>query len=261
MAELLRVFVVGCPRSGTTLVQSLLCAHPRLTGFTESHVFDKAYNWRGKLDEAEHQRRVETFLKENELDLVMPEDSLPGANFIALLDAVARQRGAAGWVEKTPDHVFRIPLIESLAPDCRFIHVLRRAEGVLPSLHKASHSAGWEDVKPWWECAAHWYAALRQSNRFAGRPRHAVISYEQLTADPRKVMQGLIEFLGLPWDDAVLTDYTQQADKLISAGEHWKANAAGAIENKNVTPASALPWSGRVAAMLARRLSKLRPYW
>ncbi|MCC6680708.1 MAG: sulfotransferase [Phycisphaeraceae bacterium] len=257
MADVLRIFVVGCPRSGTTLVQSLLCAHPQLTGFTESHVFDKAYNRRGKLDEVELQRRVEVFLAENNIS----GDLYEGLNFIALLDAVAQQRGATGWVEKTPDHVFRIPLIDSLTPDCRFIHVLRQAQGVLPSLHKASHTAGWANVKPWWECAAHWYAALRQSNRFAGQPRHAIVSYEQLTADPRKVMQGLIAFLGLPWDEAVLTNYAQQADKLISAGEHWKASASGAIENKNITPASALPWSGRVAAMLARRLKRLRPYW
>ena len=38
-----RVFVVGVPRSGTTLVQSLLAAHSTMTSFTESHFFDRHF--------------------------------------------------------------------------------------------------------------------------------------------------------------------------------------------------------------------------
>ena len=34
-----RIFIVGCPRSGTTLLQSLLAAHPQIHSFPETHFF------------------------------------------------------------------------------------------------------------------------------------------------------------------------------------------------------------------------------
>jgi hypothetical protein len=265
MASMLHIFVVGCPRSGTTLVQSLLSAHPRLTGFTESHVFDKAYDWRGDVNERELQARITHFLQENNIPESLYEATrfdreLTAERFIALLDEAACRRGAGGWVEKTPDHVFRIPLIERLAPDAKFIHVVRRAEGVLPSLHKASHTEGWADVKPWWECAAHWLWALRITNRYVGRAGHCVVGYEQLVANPHEQMQRVLALLGLAWDEAVVREYGRAAAGLIGAGEQWKVNATGPIENKNTLREIDLPWTGRVAVKAARRLRRVRPY-
>jgi len=255
MSDTHRIFVVGCPRSGTTLVQAMLSAHPALTGFTESHVFDKAYNRHGRADEAVLRTRIAAFCTENDINL--PYEA---TRFIALLDAVAQQRGVAGWVEKTPDHVFRIPLIARHAPGAKFIHVVRRAEGVLPSLHKASQTAGWDDAKPWWECAAHWLWALRVSDRYIGQPNHAAVGYEQLLADPRREMARLLAFLGLPWDERVVTDYAEQAAHLVSAGEEWKANVTGTIEAKRAANATDLPWIGRRAAAWSARYRRLQPY-
>lgn len=254
MADVLRIFVVGCPRSGTTLTQAMLAAHPVLTGFTESHVFDKAYDYSGRANEAELRRRVTAFCEENKIRFH------ESGGFITLLDAAAKDRGARGWVEKTPDHVFRIPVIQQQAHGAKFIHVVRRAEGVLPSLRKASQTGGWDDAKPWWECAVHWLWALRISERYVDQPNHAIVGYEQLVADPRKQMARLLEFLGLPWDDAVVNDYAEQAAHLVSPGEEWKANVTGSIEAKSERSVKDLPWIGRRAAAWSKRYRGLQPY-
>jgi hypothetical protein len=273
--DILRIFVVGCPRSGTTLVQSLLAAHPHLTGFTESHFFDKAfkpmwpprYRLRGDI-----QPWVRQFLAENELDphwldgLGRPQTQRTfatdvAANLISLLDRAARHRNAQGWVEKTPDHVFRIPLLQHVAPKARFVHVIRRAEGVLPSLRKASETAGWANRKSWTECAIHWLWALHLSNRYATRHEHYLLSYEQLVADPQRQMHALLQWLGLPWHNNLLDDYTAQAQRLVAAGETWKASTFGQIENKNVTPLDQLPLSARCLANCAWRLKHVRHLW
>src|SRR5687768_3975926 len=54
--EIGRIFVVGCPRSGTTLVQSLLAAHSKIVTFTESHLFDKGFRSLGGLLFVRHQQ-------------------------------------------------------------------------------------------------------------------------------------------------------------------------------------------------------------
>ena len=148
-ADVGRIFVVGCPRSGTTLVQSLLAAHSQVVAFTESHLFDKGFLSLGASSFVRHRQLQEyaaKFVRENEhlpeharsRLLACDEMRVPGdvgRRIVTVLDEVARARGASHWVEKTPDHVFRISLIRSVAPHARFIHVIRQAEGVLPSLY------------------------------------------------------------------------------------------------------------------------------
>ena len=64
-----RIFVVGVPRSGTTLVQSLLAAHSQVTSFTESHFFSRYFRALPRLSSAILTRdpapRVRDFLLEN----------------------------------------------------------------------------------------------------------------------------------------------------------------------------------------------------
>ncbi|HEY9694672.1 MAG TPA: sulfotransferase [Oculatellaceae cyanobacterium] len=66
-----RLFLVGCPRSGTTLLQSLLVAHPEILSFPESHFFRSLLEyrtpWRIKLKIASSKTkpRLKQFLKES----------------------------------------------------------------------------------------------------------------------------------------------------------------------------------------------------
>ncbi|MEM7586478.1 MAG: sulfotransferase, partial [Acidobacteriota bacterium] len=117
-----RIFVVGVPRSGTTLLQSLLAAHSQLTSFTESHFFSRYFRAVPGLSTAILTRdptpRLIEFLRENPADdseqpaprlatgrLLPLASRRVGRQLLAVLDQLALSRGFAGWIEKTPRHL------------------------------------------------------------------------------------------------------------------------------------------------------------
>jgi hypothetical protein len=234
--EVGRIFVVGCPRSGTTLVQSLLAAHSKIVTFTESHLFDKGFRSLGGLlfvRPQQLQGYAAKFVQENH-HLSQDAQSWLLANertrnvdevarrIVASLDETARACGARYWVEKTPDHVFRISLIQSVAPNAKFIHVIRRADDVLPSLYSASRQWGRHN-KTWLSCALHWTVAMWCSAIYGRGPAHFVVAYENILEHRQEIARAMIEWLGIDWEENILNDHPQAAHKCIAAGETWKA--------------------------------------
>ena len=127
-----RVFIVGCPRSGTTLLQGLLAAHRDIYSFTESHFLDFGVK-RAKQSHFYYVSRkagelVEKFLQENKVPAELTHELLrklpkapliPGTRlaewvtaFVDIWDALAGTAGAQIWLEKTPDHLNRLALVD-----------------------------------------------------------------------------------------------------------------------------------------------------
>ncbi len=249
-----RIFIVGVPRSGTTLVQSLLAAHHEVTSFTESHFFSRHFKLLPQLSTAILTRnpaaRLQSFLLENEdgttgcltaesvLGDLGPRWLLPlrtrsvGRRFLRALDDLALRRGASTWVEKTPKHLRYIPFIERLSapePRTHFVHVIRGGLEVVASLHTASKQ--WERPYDLEACVERWNADLgfslgrvpRKKDQRGSSADH-VVSYEQLTARPSATLERLFADLGLVWDPEVLERYGQSSARLITKEETWKSN-------------------------------------
>ena len=135
-----RIFIVGAPRSGTTLAQSLLAAHSEITSYTESHFFRKHFSRVAPLSlpilTRDPRPRLSEFLEENgeapppaaewffekkrwalEIRPLLPFQTLPVARqLVRVLDELAQRRGAANWIEKTPWHLRFIPLAGKSEP-------------------------------------------------------------------------------------------------------------------------------------------------
>jgi hypothetical protein len=226
-----RIFLVGCPRSGTTLVQSLLAAGSELTSFTESHFFDRALAHppfdRRRVRDAGH--RLRAFAGENGLGdvlgaLAAGADAGPAeaaAAFTALLDGAAADRGRVGWVEKTPDHLFRISAITRLVPGAEFVHVVRRPEATVRSLVRASRD--WGKPRSAFAFGVKWLLCARLTGRYRGRPRHHVVFYDDLVAGPEAGTRSLYAALGLAWSPDIMSRYRDVARDLVVSGETWKA--------------------------------------
>ena len=93
----MRVFVVGVPRSGTTLLQSLLAAHSRVASFTESHFWSRHFRALPRLSSAVLTRdpapRLREFLdRKRELD---PDD---------LIEEPVNQQVEGGWIAAIQHH-------------------------------------------------------------------------------------------------------------------------------------------------------------
>lgn len=258
-----RIFIVGVPRSGTTLVQSLLAAHSAMTSFTESHFFRIHFSKLPLLSiqilTRDPRSRLSEFLAENSEDPppavdwfskrqrwilkfrpLLPLQTLPVARqLLRVLDELALRRGAANWIEKTPWHLRSIPLLERASPGARphFIHVIRNGLDVVASLYTASQK--WERSYGLEECVTRWNADLASSLDRSNSPNDQFVAYEQLTSAPEATLKLLLDGLGLAWEPAILESYGSASEGIITPEEDWKTGVGRRIQ-RSATSAEAL---------------------
>jgi hypothetical protein len=249
-----RVFVVGVPRSGTTLVQSLLATHSALTSFTESHFFDKHFKiFSSSIDPVLIRNptpRLHQFLTENGEEPpaaaawfdasrrwmlrarpLLPFYTLPAARqLLRVLDELAVRRGASGWIEKTPWHLRYISFLEKVSggePPTYFVHVIRDGLEVVASLHEASKR--WERPYDLDACVMRWNEDVGFSLRRTSAPTDRFVFYEELTSQPDAAITQVLDWLGLSWEPEILATYADVAGQLITADEDWKAGVGRRI--------------------------------
>mgnify|MGYP001550845273 CR=1 FL=1 len=206
-----RFFIVGCPRSGTTLTAQLLGAHPELFGVgNESNFFSiRRAAALGRAPEvAARLRGLQKFFRRHGLPNEAADPGrLPSAErMLALWDALATERGCVGWVEKTPDHLACIDDITAVAPDAKFVHVVRNACNVLASGYVL------RGINPSWNpdyarlrsALLGWMVAIEQTRRWQSHPNHLIVEYKHLTQDPKALLTRVCEFLGLRFSEEML---------------------------------------------------------
>ncbi len=261
-----RIFIVGVPRSGTTLVQSLLAAHSDMTSFTESHFFDRHFTHlpgprripalSRPILTRDPVPRLREFLAENKEDPpaaaqwfegggplrgrpLVPFQTLPVARqLLRVLDELALARGKRGWIEKTPRHLRYLPFLERVSgsephpagvpgPRTDFIHMIRDGLETVASLHEASKS--WEKAYDLETCVRRWNEDVKFSLDRVGSSRDHFVFYEELTAQPEAALRELFSSLGLDWQPNILEEYAGTSDGLITGQEIWKANVGRSI--------------------------------
>ena len=243
-----RIFIVGCPRSGTTLVQAMLARHPDTLSLPETAFFEHLYGnveWRWGDSAARPRRRLRQRLGlahqqgRAALGALRGQSPHDGSRFphwplrtascvrrfIGMLDARARADGRTAWIEKTPSHLLYIPEIERYVPDARFVHVIRQGEDVLASIADASmryaemgiFSGG---TAKW---LLRWNRATRIHREHASRPNHHLVFLDDLIRDTQGEWRKLCAFLD--FDPAVeLADSIGKAITDLSE-EPWKNDA------------------------------------
>jgi hypothetical protein len=235
----LRAFLVGCPRSGTTVLQSMLAAHPRIASFPETHFFVTLApfsTWRRVLGLASRKPRPRfmEFLEQ------FPDDALSqtarphawsmrrqAAEFMDMLDRLAEQQGGDRWVEKTPDHLRVIPLIEKYVPGARFIHLVRAGADVVASLYDVTQRfpETWGGAWPIQRCIDKWNTDIGCTRRELDKSNHVVVQYERLVESPHSVLAELCGFLGVTFDPCMLSGHQHVAGELTTPHEPWKRGA------------------------------------
>jgi hypothetical protein len=205
------VFIVGCPRSGTTWLQRMLAAHPSIITGQESHLFD--YYIGGQLRIWEHARRHAATARGGigmgcYVDADEYVQLVRGYMLSLLRPMLAPLQPGQLFLEKTPDHALFLPEILRLLPRARIIHLVRDPRGVAASLLSAAR--GWG--APWAPGSAA-RAALMWS-RYVQAVREAVpllpagqfleLRFEDLHAATGAELQRVSGFLGCNWEAADL---------------------------------------------------------
>jgi len=241
------IFVVGCPRSGTTLLQYILRAHPRISMATgESHFIiplSRRLAEFGDLASPDGQRQIlaameaqsrsflETDLHGLQYDrerFVARFQELGVSTFAALIDALfmenARGEGKVRWADKTPWYVLHMGRLLELFPGARFVHLIRDGRDVALSLFRRRHDFLVYNTY----CAARYWELYVERGREIGSRlpsgTYKEFYYEQLIQQPKDFLRELCVFLGEEYTDALL-DYKR-------AGEVGRETGKGKIPER-----------------------------
>lgn len=199
------VFLIGFPRSGTTLLDQILDSHPRLRVLEE-----KAFLLPGLKRLADASRMYPALLEDARED----ELSLLRADYSASISKALALRQGETAVDKLPLNLLYLPLIHALFPSARIILALRHPCDVVLSCFmqnfaendEMSHFLDLDRATRFYERAVTLLQACR-----ANLPLdlHAV-RYEDVIDNLEGEARKMIAFLGLPWDDRVL-NYREHA--------------------------------------------------
>lgn len=185
------VFIVGCERSGTTLLRVILDSHPHLCSGEETGFL---VNMEKIVTESWSQLEQFGLEKEEILDNIRKF-------FLCFHHKYCETTGKKRWIDKTSQYVEHLEFVNELFPKCKVIHIIRDGRDVAASAREK-----WGKMS-FFAILHRWPKQVRMG-RFAGEwlgnDRYFEITYENLVNDPRKALTALTTFLGTKWDDALL---------------------------------------------------------
>ncbi len=242
------VFIVGCPRSGTTLLERMVDAHPRIAIIHETHWIARYFKRRiglapdGTVTEGLVERLAEysrfshmKIDREDLLQLVASSDEpVSYRDFVSyIFDHYGRQVGKRLVGDKTTGGYLRnLSILHGLWPQARFVHLIRDGRSVcLSMLHwpKAHRAAGrlalWKEspvatTALWWK----WQVRLGlEGGRPLGPERYCEVRYESLVDNPAEQCSALCDFLQFDYDPAMLrfNEGRTQTTAGLSANQAW----------------------------------------
>ncbi len=223
------IFVIGTGRSGTTLLRLMLSAHPRIyiTHEASFYVMEWLYPRRAPrrafLDYYFQTGAFRWLRVDPERVLAGLPDPLPPERmadaYAAIMREKAAQYGRVRFGDKTPSHAAHLKRIFRDFPDARVVHIVRDPRGTTQSLSRMPWASG--------SLAVNAFLCDMERRQVAPyRDRLLQIRLEDLLGDTRATMGRVLEFVGEPWDDAVLDHARHLPDANDMPPLPWLESAA-----------------------------------
>jgi tetratricopeptide (TPR) repeat protein len=238
------VFILGMPRSGTSLLEQILASHPDIYGAGELKFLGGVIENMIIVNNAIHIGEKEPiFSKESKTSW-----KERGDRYIQQLRKLAGE-GPKRIVDKMPGNYNYVGMIHALMPKARIIHSQRHPVDTCLSCYRILFSEGqlWSyeltdlahQYRKYWSIMEHWRA------QFPGLMYE--VFYEQTVSDVENQARSLIEHLGLPWDENCLRFH--QTDRVVKT-------ASASQVRKPIYQSSAYKWK-KFEAHLAPLIEEL----
>jgi hypothetical protein len=220
------IFVGGAGRSGTTLLRVILDSHKNIACGPELKVTPTICALWYDLNTSYYGALAEHGLDHGDLN------ALGRALIDGLLAKFRARHGKVRSAEKSPNNVFYFQHLHLLFPDSPLVHVVRDGRDVVCSLLTMNWvdirtGAPFEYTRDPRKAAEYWASAVRAGRDAGARigpARYYEVKYEDIVERPEPTLRALFEFLGEPWDDAVLRFHEHKSRPL--AGESSAAQVA-----------------------------------
>lgn len=250
------IFVLGHARSGTTLMQLMLSAHPRIfitfelsfynwlpmsrrvdtaEEFLEQYFTTGGFQWLGIAPERINERLPSPLAKE---DLWLA--------FREMMVLKASGYGCPRWGDKTPGHLKQLGKIYRDFPDAKVILMVRDPRTAVPSTARMP----WGSTSDWPNCMSY-EGSYNKSKAFLERV--LMVRLEDLQEDPRGQMARVLNFVGEPWDEAVLEHKHHNPDPQPIPPLPWLESSRGPVQTQTDNERRLSPVRTRAIEKMCRR--------
>lgn len=210
----LPVFVVGMPRSGTTLVESIIASHPQAAGAGElTDIYHLVRDFQQSIGTPQH-------YPEAVLNLRKSSALKFAASYLATLRSISGE--ALRIVDKMPNNFMHLGLIALLLPNAKIIHCRRSALDVCLSNYFQKYAYGhnfsynFDDLacyyRQYQDLMTHWRQCLPIS--------FFECDYEALVCDQETISREIINYCQLPWDAKCLSFH--KTTRTVQTASHWQ---------------------------------------
>jgi len=212
------IFNVGARRSGTYWLQRITCAHPAVAEVpSETYVFSHGIAplmERFHHDDPTYEEVGQVFARRERVIAAV-------RNLCDTVFGEFVQEGQTHAAERTPWHVYHLPLIAEIYPDARFVHIIRDGRDAARSI--VAQPWGPDSVK---EAAEEWRSSVAAGRAAAPAlgDRLLEVRYEEVLDDPRAGIMRIHAHLGL---EGGLEEALEAAGAKANIGRHDKQIGAG----------------------------------
>ena len=203
------IFVIGSPRSGSTLLSRMLGAHSQIHAPAEPHLLTPLAHlgYYARVDEAPY----DTIVSEagiRELVAALPNGELDYQSALRaysdrLYDGLLEGTGCARLLDKTPAYALVLEFLERLYPEARYIVLTRHPIAVWTSQVESFFDGDFEAAQQRSPLLERYVPAIARFLRET-KVAHEHVRYEALVQEPRAHMQRLASFLGLAFEEAMV---------------------------------------------------------
>ncbi len=196
------IFILGLPRSGSTLLEQILASHSQVEGTSELPYLGRVATWlnRNRADGINYPEAVRELEPQNFESL--------GKDYLAYAQ-LHRRSGAPRFIDKMPNNFPNIGFLSMILPNARIIDARRHPLDACVSCYRQLFAKGQNFTYDLTEIGEYYLQYQRMMDHWAEvlPGRVLTVQYEQVVTDFEAQVRRLLDFCGLAWEDACLRFY------------------------------------------------------